>query len=552
MFAAAAVLAAVLSVPAGAVVAPAATAAPAGTAACEALAVSDFGDPEATAGAGDAGTCHALTLTPGRYAVSVADDQFFTWAITDAADATVCTGYIPNRGCVIPAAGDYTLRLTYNGWGGSSAYRVAVVDLGSAGGCAPSRAIGWDLPARTGVLTSPLQLDCLPFDARTGDVVFSAAQPDTYLFDFYHWIVDATGADACDPGYPGDGCRLAGAAPYRQIVTPRGWPAGDVPQVPYRTQAARLFDPAGCPVVTPGAYGGAPGGAVAGVRCRAITVPAAGDYRFRMVTERNSGAYATVYDLAGNRVCGGEICTFPAAGTYVAVRDPLITGVVIDVDVRYAATFLPKAPTSGCVTVADRGAYRDRLDAVGAWDCLRLTAPAGARIAAAWPDDAPTAALAEMQVVDAAGAWVCDTGQLVNESCLLTGVAPFALLTSARSGTAGGDYGLTVTRVDPAAGCTTLPAGGSGVTVATGPDGYLACLTVPAGHADSEQITWTRVAGSGDARVRTFSPEGFRRCRTVSFATYTVTCTLPAGVNTLLLQADALPAEYTVSRRPVS
>ncbi|MDR7276763.1 hypothetical protein [Catenuloplanes atrovinosus] len=521
---------------------------------CPVLPISDFGDPAATRRTGDAadeaGSCHALTAGAGRYEIRLDQAQSFSWKVYGPDGAVVCERWLAYGRCELPAAGAYTLLVEYTNLTGPTTYEVAVTGLAGTAGCAPALTTAWNAPAHRGAFTSRVQTDCLPFPARTGDVIFQAAQALTYS-EFHHRVVDASGADACDAAYSGDGCRLAGTEPFKIIALPYAWPYENPAEVPYAAQVAPFTDPAGCPVVTPGGYGGAPGGTLDGVRCRAITVPAAGDYRFETVDERNSVVYASIYDGTGAKVCGGTICTFPAAGTYIAIRDPRVSSTVIDVDQRYAATLLPRIAATGCVDVTD-APYRGGFDSIGEWDCLRLSAPAGTRITVAHPDDATGGGQPDLLVTDATGENLCEgPGSLTPDTCLLSGVAPFSILVNARSGYAPGPYTLTVLRADGVgAGCVTLPAGEPGVTLATGGDGYVRCLTIPAGqHAATERITWTRVSGAGDARIRVLAPEGYRVCYTASFVSRTVTCSLPPGTNTVLFQADTADAEYVVTRR---
>ncbi|GAA2716141.1 hypothetical protein ACFY2R_08330 [Micromonospora olivasterospora] len=88
----------------------------------------------------------------------------------------------------------------------------------------------------------------------------------------------------------------------------------------------------------------------------------------------------------------------------------------------------------------------------------------------------------------------------------------------------------------------------------TGADRFAVCFSIPADQRGAgESITWKRTAGSGDARMSVFDASGIRYCGPTGYAVErTITCSLPAGPVTVLLEADSVDAAYQLTHRDAS
>ncbi|HET8657544.1 MAG TPA: hypothetical protein VFM55_00930 [Micromonosporaceae bacterium] len=530
---------------------------------CPSVPLAPFGDPGRAVGTGNlVGTedvdCHTLTTAaPGAVVVRLdwrgAWDVW--WTLYDAAGEPICDGYSSARHCALPAAGTYAVLVQSRSYESTrTTYQVATVALDRNDGCAPATSTNWDQPALLVHQTSPVQANCQPFQGEAGERVIAYTAPVEYN-DAAAWLVDATGAVLCAEWSEQDGCVLPATGTYRVISYLRSWYA-DSTDLTYRMQVRRLSNPAGCPTITPGSYGAAPAGALGGIRCRILDVPAAGTYRIKAVGADNYRKWAQVYDTAGLRVCGDIYCELPAAGRYTLVLDGGTTSVVIDNDFQYAVALLPWTPSS-CPVVSDTGwqdaPHRGEFLAAGQLNCLELASPAGARVIELLPGDATGAGVPSVVVVDATGAFVCDWGW-GSYPCELTGTAPFRAVLDARDGYPTGPYALAFARVDGPPACPVLPRDATGATVTTGPDRFAVCFSIPADqHAARETFTWRRTSGTGDARMSVFSEEGYRYCGPTGYhVERTITCSLPAGPVTVLLETDAVDATYQLTHRDAS
>ncbi|WP_433536129.1 hypothetical protein ACQPZK_30260 [Micromonospora sp. CA-249363] len=526
------------------------------SAGCPALPLATFGDPGTAVGTGTVGPnqgigCQSLRVnTPGRLIIRMDQyaNQYLDWRLYDPAGQVVCTEYDSWRSCAVPAAGAYTLVLQNWNWEPVT-YRVAAARLDRAAGCAASTGLNWDQPALTVHQTSPVQTNCQPFHGEAGERVIVYRAPDQYN-DVFSSIVDEQGVVLCTDWSEEDGCVLPATGTYRVVSYLATWPV-DATDLTYKVQVRRLSDAVGCPTITPGTYNSTPAGGLGGIRCRTLDLPSAGAYRVTAVDDENYRAYATVYDSAGIKVCTGIRCEVPAAGKYTMVLNGGVTTSVIDNDFLYAVALLPWK-TSDCTPVSDTGwqdaPLRGGFDAAGQHNCLQLPSPSGAHVAELVAGDANSP---EISVLNAAGDQVCDYSSLRQYSCELTGEAPFSVLLTADEGEATASYALGFARVDGPPACPVLPADAAGATATTGADHFAACYTVPADqHASRESFTWTRTAGSGDARLSVFDSQGIRYCGPTSQAVErTVTCTLPAGPVTVLLETDAVDASYRLTHR---
>ncbi|MEV4389093.1 hypothetical protein AB0J68_25835 [Micromonospora sp. NPDC049580] len=526
---------------------------------CPALPLTAFGDPGAAVGTGTVPPnqgigCQSLRVTtPGRLIVRLDQyaNQYLDWRLYDDAGQVVCTEYDSSRSCAVPAAGAYTLVAQNWNWEPVT-YRVAAARLDQTEGCAAPTGLNWDQPALTVHQTSAVQTNCQPFHGEAGERVMVYRAPDRYN-DVSSSIVDEQGAVLCTDWSEQDGCVLPSTGTYRVVSYLANWDADSV-DLTYKVQVRRLSEAVGCPTITPGTYNSAPAGALGGIRCRTLDLPSAGVYRVTAVDGENYRSYATVYDSAGIKVCTDTWCEVPAAGKYTMVLSGGVTGTVIDTDFRYAVALLPWKP-SDCTPVSDTGwqdaPHRGGFDAAGQHNCLQLPSPAGAHVAELLAGDVTAATSPEISVLNAAGEQVCDYSSLRQYSCELTGEAPFSVLLTADEGSPTSSYAVGFARTDGPPACPVLPGDAAGATVTTGADHFAVCYTVPADQrASRESFTWTRTAGSGDARMSVFDSQGIRYCGPGSSAVErTITCTLPAGPVTVILETDAVDASYRLTHR---
>jgi hypothetical protein len=520
-----------------------------------------FGDQGDAVGTGTVSTqevtCHELTApVAGLVAIRFNPGQDLWWTLYDNAGQQVCDKYSNLHACRLPAAGDYTLLVeNRNNFGNSITYKVGVTALYDTAGCAAAMGTSWDLPALLVHQTSGVQVNCQPLEGQAGDRIVTYAAPTTYNEVFVS-LVDSTGAVVC-PDYSSEtGCVLPATGTYRVVSHLANFDDQTADDT-YKLQIRRLSSPEGCPTVTPGAYNAAPAGAAGGIRCRILDVPAAGGYLLNAVDAQNYDTYAQVYDTAGLKVCGSPQCNFTAPGRYTMVLNgSAVPNSVIDNDFEYAMVLLPAAP-SGCPQVSDDPTqmtpYRGQFTTAGQYDCLQLASPVGAKIIELQPGDATGAGQPPVTVVDATGTYVCDSSYaLRQQSCELTGTAPFYAVFAPYRGYVAGAYALSFPRINGDVGCPVLPRTSDGATVSTNADKFTACFSVPADqHAAKETFTYQRTSGSGDASLVVFNGTGVRYCGSFYSQSTgrTMTCTLPAGPATVILEADAVDATYQLTHR---
>ncbi|MFI2710440.1 hypothetical protein ACH495_09970 [Micromonospora sp. NPDC018662] len=528
---------------------------------CPALPLTTFGDPGSAVGTGtvppsEGVGCQKLRVTtPGPLLVRIEQyaNQYLNWQVYDDAGQVVCSEYDSWRSCAAPTVGSYTLLMRNWNWEPVT-YRVAVARLDQGVGCADPTGLAWDQPTLTVHQTSAVQTNCQPFHGEAGERVMVYRAPDRYN-DLYSWLVDEQGAVLCTEWSEEDGCVLPSTGTFRVVSYLSRWEPEDT-DLTYRLQIRLLGDATGCPTVTLGAYNAAPAGALGGIRCRVLDLPE-GTFRVKAVGEDNYRQYATVYDDAGHKVCTDVRCEIPAAGRYILVLSGGAPDAVIDDSLRYHLAVLPWMP-SDCRPVSDTGwqdaPVRGRLSTPAQFDCLQLSSPAGALLTGLFPGDATGAGWPEMTVVDATGASVCDEYSLRQYHCELTGQAPFRAVLNSGNGDADGPYSLAFARTDGPPACPALPAGATGATVTTGADRFGVCLSIPAdARGATESITWKRTSGTGDARLSVFDSAGRRYCGPTGYAVErTISCTLPAGPVTVILEADAVAATYQLTHRDAS
>lgn len=517
---------------------------------CSALALAPFGDPgDAVARGtleGGAQVCYTVTAQAGRHQVSLEDPRNGAYAnVADADGVSVeCTapGY-GVRWCDFPTAGVYTVVVDNSGASGSTDYQLAVVALAGTEGCAESVGMSWDQPVTTGRAVSPVEVDCRPFRGTPGErvIVYRGS-------NVRQWITDASGTDVCVRDDE-DGCVLPGEGPYRVL----SYLFHD-DQLPYdyTLQIRRLSGAEGCPVATVGVFGTVP--EAGGVRCRSLSVPAAGRYLVNPIgREQGDDLWSYVYDGEGKRVCqAGGWCAFPAAGTYtLVVGDP--TAVT---DPEYATVFLDRTGSEGCRTVG-WGLYRGEFGGAGQYDCLLLPGgrgvPFGALASLGGRPDA------DYEVVDSAGVTQCSETTLSAGTCSPTGTAPYRLLIHSDSGTATGGYGIDLVRTDAPQGCAQLPAGsfavnGAKASFATGGGVFAHCLAIPAnGHTAAEVFQLVATSGGVSAGFSVVDATGKQVCERYATTNGWTVCRLtPGSAHTVLVNGWDKDATYTLARRDVT
>jgi hypothetical protein len=513
---------------------------------CDTLRVAAFGDLAAdqiVSGevAANGFTCYTVTAPAGLKRVRTTDGGQIYWELSNAA-GSVCSEW--GGPCELAEAGSYTLWLRNNDWE-PRRYQASLIDIAGDEGCAAPAGTAWDQPAVAAPASEGLSALCQPFTAAPGERILSYVSGGAEA-----WITDRTGARICaDQDYDEfAGCALPGAGPYRLVAL-----ADEDRET--RLQIRRLSTPAGCPVITPGAYGAGPAGALSANRCRVLDVPAAGRHLVRVVSDDNSETWSAIYGDDGRKLCdAGYLCDFPAAGRYTLIVGGTNTGVV---ESEYATVFTAPA-ASGCVRTGDQGyatgAVRGSFVTAGETDCLELDSAAGATIGVSLPPRVTGAARPEWTLINADGVNLCDSG------CTLTGPAPYRLLLNAPDDAAPGDYRLVVQRVDRVTGCAVLPQGAVGDTAGAvttfSEDRFTTCYSIPANqHSTAETIGYAPVVGhDGLANISVRDDTGKQVCGSGLWASsQLVRCRFETGkAYTVLLSAAATDFQYRISRKDTS
>ncbi|KUM72308.1 IPT/TIG domain-containing protein [Streptomyces curacoi] len=532
---------------------------------CAPLALAPFGDPgdavgEATV-APDSSVCYTVTVqTPGLYLAPAKDSYGNAMARQLlAADGSEVDchgdGYATDGMCAVPAAGTYTLKVRNTDWE-DKATSVTFVPLGSAKGCADPVGTNWDQPDVTRTTVSRVEVDCQPFEGRSGDRVRLTYGTKVYG-DSLAWITDATGRRICErfPENDEDSCVLPGDGPYRVLSTvsrsENGFPAE------YGVKVRRLSDPQGCATAPVRPFGPLAEQDLTTNPCFTFTAGAAGPYTVHSVSADREVGVARVYDATGLSVCryGADPCRIKAPGTYTAVLD----GTYPFRDTRAGPVVLDRASEAGCVA-AGTGLHKGELSTVGQYDCLTLDVPQGARIAAL--TSLSSAGLTpEVEVLDRAGTPQCDDDELRGGDCALTGAAPYRALvhTADRGDSATGAYAVAFHRTDVAEGCPVLPAGsfaadGAKATMTTGNGVFSHCLGIPAdAHTAAEVFQLIATSGTASAAFSVLDSDGKRVCERYATTNGWTLCSLtPGKAHTVLVTGRDEAATYTLTRRDVT
>lgn len=530
---------------------------------CAPLALAPFGDPGDAVGKATvvpgASTCYTVTAdTAGLYLLSLNDtsNSAYTQLLAEDGSQVDCQGddYTTHGMCTLPAAGTYTVKVVNNGWNDADT-AVTLVPLGSTRGCADTVGTSWDQPDAVRTSVSPVEVDCQPFTATTGDRIRLTYGSKVYGSSLA-WITDATGARIC-PHFPEDGedsCVLPadGTGPYRVVSRvsygENGFPAD------FAVKTRRLNDPQGCTTAPVRSYGPLESQDLTTNPCYTFTVGAAGPYTVHYVSETGDSGSARVYDASGKTVCqsGTDPCKVPGAGTYTAVLD----GTYPFNDTKDGLVVLDRASSTGCAPV-QMGLYKGELSTAGQYDCLTLDAPQGASVAALTPLIA-SGVDADVEVLDRNGTAQCGASALSAGTCALTGTAPYRALVHASDGGTG-PYGVAFYRTDAASGCPVLPAGsfsadGAKATLTTGDGVFSQCLSIPANaHTNAEVLQLVATSGTALAKFTVVDSDGKQVCDRLATTNGWTLCGLtPGKAHTVLVTGRDLAASYTLTRRDVT
>ena len=518
------------------------------SAGCPVLKPAAFGDPGTLAATGSVAAqndiaCHKLrSPSSGGVAVRIYDGQQLWWTVYDDSGAQVCDKYSDAWSCNLPVAGDYTIITSNQDWNPLT-YQIAVTALYRSAGCTVVKSLAWNQDAVLLSQTSAVQTNCLQFKGAAGQQVVAYSAPVSYN-GVYPVLVDAAGKALCRDYSEETGCTLPAAGTYRLVSYLQQFAADDPTADSYKVQIRSLTSPTGCPVVKPGAFNALPTGAAGSIRCRTLRIAQPGIYRARAYDADNYQKYAAVYDRTGHRICDdSSYCEFQAAGDYTMVLDGQVTSSVIDNDFEYVTSVLPLQP-AGCPTLSQE-LYQGAFAGPGQFLCVQLPEPTGASVVELVPADAR---YPFTYVMNSAGDYLCDSSyQLWQTSCALTGTGPYFAVLSEPDGVAPSAFAARFVRVDGPPSCPALD--GSAVPTTAGQ--FAVCRSIPAGgHASTETFTWHRTSGTGGASLSVFAADGTRYCGpTGTWPDRTVTCRLPDGPVTVILNGVAESAAYEVTHQ---
>jgi hypothetical protein len=442
--------------------------------------------------------------------------------------------------CTLTQPGPYRLFL-HEAYGTETSYTLRMPRLSHSAGCPvlplapfgdPGDAVG------SGTLAGWGGIACHAVNAVAAGRVAVRNSPNPLLtWAFY----DADGQVIC--GKYSDDCRLSVDGQYTLLVQNDHLDL----ETQYAVAVTALAQTAGCAEAV-GTSWDQPTVLVhqtsaAQINCQ----PFHGEAGDRVITPATSTVYnevaVQVVDDAGVILCTENSeedgCVLPATGTY-RVLSYLWNWDGQSDDLTYKLQVRRLSDAVGCPTITP-GTYNAApsgpLDGIR---CRTLDITAPGRYLAKAVDTENY--LVWARFYDSTGHRVCGGTQ-----CDFAGI-------NARDGFPTGSYALAFARVDGAPSCPVLPRDATGTTVATGADRFAVCFSIPADqHASRETFTFSRTSGDGSARMTLFDETGIRSCASGgSFSDRTVTCSLPAGPATLILQTDAVDATYRLTHRDAS
>ncbi|MGK5683947.1 hypothetical protein [Actinoplanes sp. URMC 104] len=259
--------------------------------------------------------CHPIRLTAGWHTMRIDGPPLPGWGfVRDADDNVDC---LLQRGrlfsCHVSATGDYTIQLSNASGTTDFSYRL-VATYRDPADCTTGISTAWNAPAVRLPQSDPLESHCVRFDASAGEKVIGFAENGSVE------VNKADGTPVC--GFPwrstNPPCELTDGGTY--TASSHGAAGKDSDEIQIRSVTA----PVGCPVVEPGTPSRDP---FSDVRCRRVTIPAAGTYEVRAVSESGEQRSVVALTEQGTPACGsnGTVtdsrCAFPAAGTYTLIID---------------------------------------------------------------------------------------------------------------------------------------------------------------------------------------------------------------------------------------
>lgn len=452
---------------------------------CSTFTPAPFGSPaadplELTLAYGDYG-CATGSLAAGPHRMLV--DRYLPWAWYDVAGAGLCEGS-RSAACDLGSSADVTV--VFSRGDDSPIHATAVPLAGTNPGCVDASTSWAEAPLTVGATTP--QMDCLSFMAEAGQRILPVAER-TYDIPGEGEVVDSSGAAVCSEVSGTLGCELAGAPPYRLLT----WG----PTTTYRAVVRDVTGMAGCPVLSPSAFGTDASDAHPGIGCRRLSAATSAAH----VLKTSIANYQGVYGSDGSLVCEDQdvTCELTSGEAYLLVVDPLT--------VSFRTSF-HRLTGGGCGSTL-------RAGVAGQWegsisprqvDCVKLAYPSGAVVTLLQPVDYRTPVVA---VVDSAGTLQCLLG-LGFDACDLAGTAPFRALSwddLSRK------YHVVIPRLDKPAGCDRATPGAWGTSrgsTLTLPRGRVAACVTVSGSAFRgwNLVGWDRRSGSGSARVFSADPTG--------------------------------------------
>ncbi|MFD4244184.1 hypothetical protein ACFWP3_21675 [Streptomyces sp. NPDC058525] len=425
--------------------------------------------------------------------------------------------------CPTGTAGTYRLEIADQS-GSQNTVSAAYVPVLTSTACKAVGAADRKLGAPTvfrGSLAAGSAGDCYTLDLAAGEVLRRYAS--TYRVDAD--VYDATGKVVCSLGTNADtefDCKLAGTAPYRVSVL-----QGSGTAEAYDLSLARLSKPEGCPVLEPQAFGASPD-LSSTARCRTLRVPQAGHYTFAPVAS-GSAPYGGLFAADGTAInaCRQGACDLtPGDYTWVVEASNGDAG-------AFGIAFHSARETRGCTATHDNGLVAGPAAATfgGLGQKLCLTLPTASGQGLYLLNRPPAEGIrAAVTVYDAAGAEQCKADGYTFYVCKLTGTAPFRAVLNGEPSKA---FRLVIHRTGNAEGCAAWPQSGFdgswGAEAPVSGEVRQHCLSLPADkHSTAEMIDYTNLQNKVNGEVLLVDPAGTTVCATAPSST--TTCVLAAGV----------------------
>ena len=468
--------------------------------------------------------CTAVHLTAGNHFVQVrgAGVRHGGWLFRADGSRTCPAPAGSLWNCVVAGEGDYQIRIT-NPSAAPLTYQVAAI-LQDPASCTTRVSTAWDAPRVRIPQTSPLEAHCVRFEATEGESILGFAGSGIV------WVRDLTGATAC--GWPfryNPPCQVKAAGEYLAMTIAPAAATQDEIQI--RSLSTR----AGCPVVRIGRFGEPPTDPPNGIRCRTLSVPAAGRYRIAAVTA--TGEARTLIALRGTESAGSSACShrywitdgeceFTEAGTVTLVADGDTSTIVEDVPysvavVPYDAAGCRADDLQGLNEPARKGTFRK----AGEVHCYEFTRAGPDDVDVLLPPSATGAARPDIRFVASPTPGY--------SRVLLTATAP-------------GRYRLVLQNRRVLMNCEPWT---ERVTVRFGPDRIARCFRFPE-YIDATRLTVTirKLSGSGALRAEV-NRNGWDICPADGAAEFTC----PTGsfeAPALVLVGDPVATRYRITRSP--